>query len=304
LTESINTIFDHNIKLLGDIDRAIYYFREQQYDKALTIVANSIDEIKFVIETIISNQEYFNLVATESLLEMLTGILNAKKNKDFILLADLLQLQLINFLVGVQELIISKEEMVFDEKNYKENIDLLVSQGIGFQEEFKATINTSELLEKGYRVEFTSCGQMTLAAMNEGAMFYFHTNNMIRSEAFTLAKHWYRKDKNKYIIFGLGMGYHVSELLEMADDIEIEVYETDENVLKLACAFADIKQLLRNPRLKLVYDPELSRLKQRISDVKEEEFVIHYPSYKNIRSSENKQLIHAQLSWIETIEAL
>jgi hypothetical protein len=303
MTESIKNIFEHNIKLLGDMDKAVYYFREQQYESALGMVANSIDQIKLVIEAIITDRDYFNLVATESMLEMLTGILEAKKNKDFVLLADLLELQLINFLIGVQELIISKEEIVFDEDNYKENIKLLMEEETGFPEELKEPINTTSLLKSGYRVEFTSSGLMTLAAENEGSKFYFHTNSRILSEAFLLAKNWYREDKKKYIIYGFGMGYHINELQAIAKEAVIEVYESDCNVIQLACAFADVKDLLKNERVKIIYDPLLSLLKERLKDAGTDDiFLIHYPSYRNIRSKEGLEFLNQVLPWSKTIE--
>ncbi|MHB8131229.1 MAG: hypothetical protein ACYDEX_19790 [Mobilitalea sp.] len=304
MTENIRSIFEHNRMLLGEMDKSVYYFREQQYDKALSFVANSIDQIKFIIEAIVTDREYFNLVDTESMLEMLTGILEAKKNKDFVLLADLLELQLINFLIGVQELIISKEEITFNEENYKENRKLLFEHGVGLTEQMKEPINPVKLLESGYRVEFTSGGQMTLAAENEGAKFYFHTNSRIRSEAFLLARHWYQKDAKKYILYGFGMGYHINELLTMITEAEIEIYEADINVLQLACAFADVKEILLDQRIKLFFDPELELLKLRVASLEPDEFLlVHYPSYKNIRSSEGKEILKTALPWSKTIEA-
>lgn len=303
MTESIKNIFERNINVLGDMDKAVLYFREQRYDKALGMVADSIDRIKYIIEAIINDREYFNLVATDSMLEMLTGILEAKKNRDYILLADLLELQLINFLIGVQEMIISKEEIIFDEDNYKENIKLLVEEGKGFPKELLEPINTAKLLENGYRVEFTSCGLMTLAAENEGLKFYFHTNNRIISEAFLLARQWAKESKKKYILYGFGMGYHINELQELTGASEIEVYESDCNVLQLACAFADIKNLLSNKRIRLIYDPNFSLLKKRITNMDSEDcFLVHYPSYKNIRSREGKETIDAVIPWSKTME--
>lgn len=304
MTENIRSIFEHNMMLLGDMDKSVYYFREQQYDKALSFVANSIDQIKFIIEAIITDREYFNLVDTESMIEMLTGILEAKKNKDFVLLADLLELQLINFLIGVQELIISKEEITFNEENYKENIKLLFELGVGLPEQTKEPINPVKLLESGYRVEFTSGGQMTLAAENDGAKFYFHTNSRIQSEAFLLARHWYQRDVKKYILYGFGMGYHIKELQAMTIEAEIEIYEADRNVLQLACAFTDVKELLLNRQIKLIFDPTLELLKQRVASLEPEEvFLVHYPSYKNIRSSEAKEILEVALPWSKTIDA-
>lgn len=302
MTDSVKNIFHTNKRLLSDMDKAVYYFREQQYDKALHYVANSIDQINLVLESIITDREYFNLVDTDSMLEMLTGILAAQKNRDYILLADLLELQLINFLIGVQELIISKEEIMFNEDNYRDNINLLLERGIGFPEQVKEPMNTAKLLDNGYRVEFTSCGQMTLAAENDGSKFYFHTNSKVSLEAFLLARHWYQDNKQRYIIYGLGMGYHIHELIKLAPEAEIEIYEADQNIVQLACAFADMKELLQGDKIKLNYDPELRLLEKRIADLQPDEaFVVHYPSYKNIRSSEGKKLIDTKLSWSDVV---
>lgn len=295
MNKSIRNIFKHNIKLLGEMDKSVFYFREQQYNKALCLVANSIDEINLVLEAIIIDRDYFNLVDTESMLEMLKGILAAKKNKDYILLADLIELQLVNFLAGVQELIISKEEIAFNEEAYKENIGLLLEKGFHFPEDMKKPIDTSKVLDSGYRVEFTSCGQMTLAAENEGAKFYFHTNSRIQSEAFLLARHWYKEGKKTYIIYGFGMGYHISELSKLASNSKIEVYEADVNVVQLACAFADVKELFENERINIYYDPVYELLIDRMEDIlPEEELLFHYPSYKNIRSLKGKKLVDSK----------
>ena len=304
MTQNIRSIFEHNIRLLGEMDKAIYYFREQQCDKALSLIADSIDEVNYIIEAIIKDRDYFNLVNTESIFEMLTGILEAKKNKDFILLADLLELQLMNFLLSVQELIIGKEEILFNEENYKENISLLIEKLEGDTEIFHEPINPAKLLENGYRIEFTSSGRMTLAAENEGTKFYFHTNNKIQTEAFLLAGNWYQPEANRYVIFGLGMGYHIKELLAFAPESEVEIYEADANVIQLACAFSDINSLLVNNKVRLIYDPDFKLLEERLTRLVEKEvFRVHYPSYKNIRIHSGKAIVEVGLPWLKSVEA-
>ena len=296
LTDNIRIIFKTNIRIINAMDKTVFYFREQQYEKALSAVANFIDRIRFVLEKIIENREYFNLVTTEALLEMLEGILEAKKNRDYVLLADLLELQLINFLIGVQELIISKEEIFFDEESYQKSIEALAERGIGCTKELSEPINTEELLEKGYRIEFTSSGPMTLAAENEGLKFYFHTNHKIGEEAFLLARQWFLPDKKSYLIYGLGLGYHIHELVRLAKEagkeVSIEVYEADLNVIKLACAFAGIKEILKNVEVSVIYDPHLKTWRERTASLGPEEAVyVHYPSFLNIRNTEEKELL-------------
>ncbi len=304
MTQNIRSIFEHNIRLLGSMDKSIYYFREQQCDKALSLIADSIDEVNYIIEAILTDRDYFNLVNTESIFEMLTGILEAKKNRDFILLADLLELQLMNFLLSVQELIISKEEIIFDEDNYREMISLAIEKAEGNTDRWKEPLNPSELLDSGYRIEFTSCGRMTLATENEGTKFYFHTNNKVQTEAFLLAESWFQEDTACYVLYGLGMGYHIEELLALAPDKDFEIYETDANVIRLACAFSDMKPLLLHPRVRLIYDPEFERLEERIDKLREkEDFRVHYPSYKNIRSQKGKAIVEMGLPWLKLLAA-
>ena len=304
MKESIGDIFKHNITLLAKMDKAVYYFREQECDKALELIANSIDEVRVSIESIISDQEYFNVVKTESMLEMLTGILEAKRNGDYVLLADLLELQLINFLIGVQELIISKEEIEFNEENYNHNTELLQEHSEGFDAMLREPINTVKLLTSGYRVEFTSCGLMTLVAENQGERFYFHTNTKIQTEAFLLARHWYQNERTHYNIYGFGMGYHLQELLDLQPQAEITVYESDAHVIQLACAFTDLDKVFSSKRVKVIYDPEFERIKELLATLEEaDQLLVHYPSYKNIRTNTGRELLAPSLPWLMTIEA-
>ncbi len=304
LTQNVRNIFEHNIVLLGKMDKVVHYLREQQCDKALSLVADSIDEINYIIEAIISDREYFHLVNTESIFEMLTGILEAKKNMDFVLLADLLELQLMNFLLSVQELIIGKEEILFDEERYQENITYLINKAEGNTEQLKQPMNPAQLLENGYRIEFTSSGRMTLVAENEGSKFYFHTNNKVQSEAFCLAGSWLQKEADCYVLYGLGMGYQILELLALAPEQRFEIYEADANVIRLACAFTDLKPLLTETRVRLIYDPDFELLSTRVSELKiNEAFRVHYPSFKNIRSQKGKAIVEKGLPWLKLLSA-
>src|SRR5690606_16233278 len=154
VTDNIKAIFYKNIALLEQTDKAICYFREQQNDIALGIIADSIGLIRNSIESIIVNREYFQLVSTDSVMEMLSAILESYKKGDYILLADLLELQLISFIIGVQELIMSREEIAFEEDDYQENLNMLKNNCIDSDMLLSDSIDPQELLKEGYRVEF------------------------------------------------------------------------------------------------------------------------------------------------------
>ena len=303
MKKSIKQIFEQNIRLLGDADKSVYYFRQQQYDKALSIVTNSLDKIEAVVEAILTDREYFHTLPTDHVLDMLSGLLEAKKNKDYILFADILEMQLKSFLYQVQELIIRKEDISFDEDKYRENVHILLERGSGFSERLMMSIDARSLLDSGYRIECTSCGLMTLAAENENAKFYFHTNNRVQLEAFLLAEHWVKHTKKRYILYGYGMGYHIKELLKLAPKAEIEVFEGDINILQLACAFTDLQEFDREDRLRVFFDPNFKALKKRITSLAEEEaLIIHYPSLMNIRETKIRSLLEEHIPWSNMLE--
>lgn len=298
MKSNIMDIFNKNIMLLEKIDKSICYFREQQHDIALGIIADSMELIRHSIEAIITNREYLNLDEVESVNKMLGGILEAYRMGDYVLLADLLELQLVSFIIGVQELIISKEEVTFSEEICHENLSLIKENSLGLKELSLVSTDPQTLLKEGYRVEFSSCGLMTLAAKNGDNTFYFHTNSRISYEAFLLARHWYDKKVKRYIIYGLGFGYHINELLSLSKRSEIIIYEGDMNVILLACAFTRLKDIFDSGRVKLVYDPEFNKLEDRIKSLKKNEaFYVHYPSFQNIRNKKGSLLLKKYVSF-------
>lgn len=302
MTGKIKNIFERNIYLLEQADKAVFYFRKQLHDRALAIIADSIGILKNTIEDIIADRDYFNTVSTDSVLEMLSAILDAYKKGNFILLADLFEMQMVTFLCRIQELVIGKEEIGFNEELYYENLKALKDNCMGLDETLINTIDPQPLLKEGYRVELTSCGLMTLVAENNGAQFYFHTNGRVQAEAFILASHWYKEKIKEYILYGLGFGYHIKELISLSENADITVYEGDLNVIMLACAFAKIKDILECKRVKLIYDPKFSKLKRRIRNLSDREALcVHYPSYQNIRNAEGRMILESYVSWSQSI---
>ena len=231
-------------------------------------------------------------------MEMLGAILEAYRKENYILLADLLEMQMVSFLCGVQELIISKEEVTFEEGQYQWNLQALSNQDKSLSQFLYEPMDQQILLKEGYRVEFTSCGLMTLAGQNGDAQYYFHTNGRIQAEAFNLARHWYKKEVKNYLLYGLGFGYHIQELLSLSSQSKITVYESDSNVILLACAFTKIKDIFESGRVKLVYDPKYQKLEKSIKKLSHEDaFYVHYPSFQNIRCDKGRKIMKNYVSW-------
>ncbi len=285
MTEQIKNLFQNNVELLESVDKAIVYFREQDYPMALELMPEVSEKMRHVIDGIIGDKEYFELVSTDSLTEMLEGIVEASRSEDYVLLADLLELQLCTLLCNVQELIMKKEDYAFFSVTmYQEQCAAMTEKlrkgGTEHPEKlFESPLNPEELLEQGYRVEVTSCGLMTVAVGTDRGAVYLHSNHKVGLEAFYLARSFSRQEAEVYLIKGFGMGYHVAELAKQKPEAKIVVYENNGQVLKLACAFSPLKKLLENERISIFYDEDGAAWRERVENLKEKECVcLHMPS--------------------------
>ena len=285
MTAEIKKLFQPNVELLEFVDKAIVYFREQDYPMALELMPEVSEKMRHVIDGIISDKEYFELVSTDSLMEMLEGIVEASRAEDYVLLADLLELQLCTLLCNVQELIMKKEDYAFFSENmYQEQCSSMtekLKQGGTEQPErlFEAPLDPEELLEQGYRVEVTSCGLMTVAVATDRGSVYLHSNNKVGLEAFFIARSFAKEDADTYLVKGFGMGYHVAELAKQKPEAKIEVYESNGQILKLACAFSPLKKILENEQISVCYDEDGAALHNRVENLQENEAVcLHMPS--------------------------
>ncbi len=300
---SIREIFDSNIELMKYIDKAVILFRQGRYDEALGMVAESADRVTVVSEAVLGDRVYFADFPEEETAVLLRGILNAKKNKDYILLADLYEKQLSGFVSAIQEYILEREDYFeFDigrynvhieqlERKIKDGLTSACSQILDADQAELIRINSNaalesplapeELLDKGYSVEFTSCGLMTLRApLNEETSIYLHTNGDVYSESFLCADRWRNSGTDTYIVYGLGMGYHIKELLELEKFAKAVVFESDINVIKLFAAFGE-GALFDERRFSLVYDPDKTLIEKKLAGLAaNEKACVHYPSLR------------------------
>lgn len=285
MTAQIKRLFQTNVELLEIVDKAIVYFREQDYPMALEFMPEVSEKMRYVIDGIIGDKEYFELVSTDSLMEMLEGIVEASRSEDYVLLADLLELQLSTLLCNVQELIMKKEDYAFfSETMYREQcaamIEKLQAGGTEHPEKlFEAPLDPEELLEQGYRVEVTSCGLMTVAVGTDRGSVYLHSNNKVNLEAFYVARSFAKQEAEIYLVKGFGMGYHVAELAKQKPQAKIAVYESNGRILKLACAFSPLRKILENEKISICYDEDGAAWHRCVENLKENEAVcLHMPS--------------------------
>jgi len=213
-----------------------------------------------------------NLVMTE-----LQGLLGAMEQKDYVLMADLMELQTKPFL---EELVQPLRDLIMEEGSVPE-------------------LNGYQLEQNGvvYSVEPTTCGAMTLALTDPEGTWYLHSNASPYAEGESFAQQYYDEETEEYVIYGLGLGYHVLALCKQTHGlVPITVYESDLTMIELARANAAMfggEQFTdyEGKNLRIVHDPSLSAFAGAASDPKVL-VAIHYPSIRNIRNESVRQRLH------------
>ena len=280
MPNDLTQLFKKNTDYIDMIDKIISYLRAQNYDKAVrtsTTFLTLLDSGMALLQKVTGAERF------EMLNDILTRLFQAQNSKDYVLQADLYELQLRKYFIDLQEDIINSDGFTIDESLFQNNRETIHQVNPDLCELIYHGDSPFELADQGYEIEFSSSGLMTLAMTDKLGRYYLHSNGRISDEAITLASSWYNEETTGYIVYGFGLGYHIKELMQLDSSISIEVYEADLNILKLAAAYTKLANIINKPNVKLIYDPRHKHLLQRLTKLKEEEkFVIHYPSLRNV----------------------
>lgn len=291
---NLRKLYEINIYLLSDIYHIVYFFRSQKYDFALRRMSLIISRINDFLQHMGLCKDILNNIGITydhtMILDIIKDMISAQEMKDYILLADYYEVRLLPILLNIQETIITNHDMVNPVDNYEKNTEILYEKVDNVKSLIGKLPNPYSTQLNDYVMELTSGGDMTLTVGIANDKRYFHSNVNVWNEAFILAKSWYDISKTKYIIYGLGLGYHISELFSLDEFIDIEVYESDIQIIQLACAYTDNIRLFKNSQIKLVYDPDFTKLSKRLDYLEDDaEFVIHNPSLGVIKNTPIKE---------------
>lgn len=279
MKESLQRIFDENLKLLQLIDLAVSCFHVQNYDKALRNSRYILEGLSSVYPLYVQEAELLEAagiaqINIPGLNKMLLDLLDAQQDADYILLADLYELQIAPYIARIQQ-------EIFPYMNEEEVLSSL----------------------ENYSVEYCTNGEFTLAKDNGERKHYLHSNHKPMDAAYYLAKSWYKEEKSRYIILGFGLGYHALQLGELDETLEITVFESEKEVLELAEKYGVKEAFLSNPKHKVVHDPNQSLLLDALSGLGENgSFVIHYPSMQLLSDGELKKKLENYFIQYSSVE--
>lgn len=277
--------------LLNDLQEMILWFRMQNFNRAERLFADWSKRYGVVISQLSARKEELNaasalqagegacLIDETQILTQLQTLMNAMEQKDYVLMADLMQLQTVTFLEAVQNTI----RMMFSDASSG------VVQALS-EEEFTDVMlrmqgASCEADGRIYRLESTNSGDLTLSVTDEDGTFYLHSNANPAKEGNLFALQYYEENKPAYAVYGLGLGYHVLALCKLTRGlVPVTVYENDANIIDLAREVTDFAPY-EDDNLTIVHDPMLTQFAEAISQNGSAmvQPAIHFPSIRLIR---------------------
>lgn len=292
---------------LNIIDQCKLLLRRQNLKKGLYKLQCFSQEFMLLFDDIIKEQSFFEergiQISIENITGMLGGILGAQDSEDYVLVADLLELQIQPFLLEMQAVLVTELELFSQDLFYKANIKML-RECIDFLENKQRTnleeqrlLSYRKLLKladewnfeldfENVRLESTSNGEWTICVLEEESCYYMHSNSNPRTEAMIFAEHYYDIDKSHYMVLGWGLGYHIQALKNHDDGIWIDVFECNKDVILLAMKNMDLSWLFaKDSRIILHYDPEFEGMFRYLEEQDEVEIVIHQPSMRRVKNN-------------------
>ncbi len=292
--------YTKNIRIINLLNEMSNYFRRQNFNRGDRLFRDWTGLFSELVTELIQDKDYYNaygdIVDEVLLMEILSQILNAQENKDYVLLTDLLQMNLLPLLLSIQEIYKANNdisEVDYFDKNMEYIKATNSSSDIDAIKKRYDLINSCESIFKDpktykeYILKSASTGDVILEVVNGNGSINFHSNNDPDKEGLEIAEYYYDSYKREYIVFGLGMGYHVRQLCRITNGkVKIKVYENDINVLALSLVMMDFTGYLSG-NLEIYYDKEFSAFIKDIGDntgfdMKTRTLLMYYPAVRNI----------------------
>lgn len=284
-------IFQKNRESLVLLPEIVSLLKKQMFFEGSKLVRVLIQNIGIISDYIVKS-EMLEDDKNEWLL-ILQAFLNAQENKDYILMADILEDDMLIFLEKLQCGLLA--EGYADVSDYWEANMQSLKQADSVL--FKTISQDCEDVSKqSVRLQYEPMiavnGQPTLKVHMDGKTFCMHSTVNPQWEAQGLASLWLERGKSEYLIFGMGMGYHVKALLEKDENIRVTVLEYRIESLQMALQYLDFEEYIADGRLVIAYASDIMQVLHKMKE-KEGEYAlfIHNPSLQCVEQKEIKEIL-------------
>lgn len=257
-------------EILTIVENIIIEIRRQNY-------ANALQKQIDLSEKLLKVAGMVPEVHSEELFCVLFEIMNAQTREDYVLYADLLELNLLPFLSKLTIEFIGDNTPQPNEQLYSSNLNELSKRNHKLYE----ICQNYDKSRDDIVVEFSSSGYLTCRIGCGEDIYYLHSNANPVIEAEIFANQYYNTSDDCYVVFGLGLGYHIQAMLNLDDGIYIDVIEPNIGMLIEAMKYVDMRWLWMNKRIRLIYDSNYSAWQESLK--KCQTFAIHYPSMQCVQ---------------------
>lgn len=279
-----------SIKLSYEIAES---FRKQNFYIATSKLTKLLGNLDTVAGYIFSQEDYKSLA--DELQLILPALLDAQDNCDYVLQADIIEGDLLPLLQKIQ-IAFQERDLVQVPDFFEQNMNSLKEYDFGL---YKLLNNENliegknSLLSDKLTLSLAINGQPTAQAFANGQSFYLHSSVNPEREARLLADSL--KQAEDYMVFGMELGYHVLELLNIHQSARVCVFESNIYMLHMAFTYIDWTTYIANGRIRVVYNddpkPLVSELSRQFAEMKNAELLVHYPAIKMIEDAQTRQLL-------------
>ena len=315
---TMNNSYNNYISVINIANEIVNCIFRQDYKTTEEKIIQLTKMLTAISEEILSNIQYYNGyredVTNDSYINILRIITDAQETEDYLYLADILQTELIPLFEKMQDVIKKTEDNLYDEYDYmqsnKMHLEVLLES---LQTEYSKMDDTDnnesqkilskikkvkELLTiiESYKIDNIDYSEYIIQSAINGELtmqmgttgIHIHSTVNPTAEGRNFAQEYYRIEYNSYIVLGIGLGYHVKELLNMYAP-QIIVAESDINMLMLALMNMEFEEL-EDDRLQIIYDKDYTELATYITGERDEKIVIYAPELKNAMKINEQQL--------------
>ena len=283
-------IYEENQQCLLLIPEIVESYRKQQFFLGSKKMKQFTDKVSRILPEILNEDLRTD---TKELITVLEGFLAAQENGDYVLMADILEG---DFLPQLQQ--IQVELQAFFGKNvvnrFEENLEMIRQTDSVLYGELEKDTWEEGSSEK-YRVMTAINGEPVLVARTSEQEIVMNSSINPTREAQIFAASAVEESARSnyhYTLFGMGMGYHVTEILKADKRNTVIVLENKKEVLRYALTYMDWRTYLEERRLFIIYKPDILALLKTVEQrQKGDTFLVHYPSLQMIEHPKAKEVL-------------
>ncbi len=237
--------------------------------------------------------EVFDETVTSNLLSYLQDMLKAQTDCNYVLLGDILEIHLLPSFYELQGAVLSN--LSLPQKDFfTENIHLLsdkncvdcpkVSKALNnwYQAISDSSSAEAQFFAENYLIEPTNNGCLTLNKKQNEHFYYFHSNQNPQKEGKLFADSYGLDNIFQYTVAGMGLGYHITGLLQKDQRYHVTVLEADINILGAAFRYINLNYILTCTRARISYLPDFHQFGGFLSS-ENKELLVHYPTLLTLK---------------------